>query len=54
MSPDADLQSALDPMVILSLCRFPGSEEPGLAGWHFDTQAFPASGTGQDGAQLAA
>ena len=51
---DADIRDFLDPWSYCSFADFAGSEEPVLRGWHLDTQAFPASGAGQDGAQLAA
>ena len=44
----------LGSMVILLLCSFPSSEQAVLGLGHLDTQAFPASGAGQDGAQLTA
>jgi hypothetical protein len=51
---DADLTAALDAWSHCSFADCGGLEQPVLGGWHLDTQAFPASGAGQDGAQLAA
>src|ERR1700757_4081248 len=44
----------LGSMVILLLCSLCLSEQAVLRGGDLDTQAFPASGAGQDSAQLAA
>ena len=41
-------------MVILLLCSLCLLEQAVLRGGDLDTQAFPASGAGEDGAQLAA
>src|SRR5260370_38363830 len=41
-------------MVILLLCSLCLSEQAVLGGGDLDTQAFPAPGAGQDGAELAA
>src|ERR1700758_1769878 len=44
----------LGSMVILLLCSLCLLEQAVLRGGDLDTQAFPASGAGQDGAELAA
>ena len=41
-------------MVILLLSSLCLLEQAFLRGWDLDTQAFPASGAGQDGLELAA
>jgi len=51
---DLDVKAFLDAWSHCSFADCGGLEQPVLGGWHLDTQAFPASGTGQDGAQLAA
>jgi hypothetical protein len=51
---DADIRDFLDAWSHCSFADCGGLEQPVLGGWHLDTQAFPASGAGQDGAQLAA
>ena len=51
---DLDVSKFLDAWSHCSFADCGGLEQPVLGGWHFDTQAFPASGAGQDGVQLAA
>ena len=51
---DADIRDFLDAWSHCSFADCAGLEQPVLGGWHLDTQAFPASGAGQDGAQFAA
>ena len=51
---ETDIANCLDAWSHCSFADCGGLEQPVLGGWHLDTQAFPASGAGQDGAQLAA
>ena len=54
VDPGRGSERGLGSMVILLLCSLCLSEQAVLRGGDLDTQAFPASGAGQDGAQLAA
>ena len=51
---EGDISDCLDPWSHCSFADCDGLEQPVLGGWHLDAQAFPASGAGEDGAQLAA
>ena len=51
---DADIRDFLDPWSYCSLADYRGFEEGFLWGGDLDTQAFSASGAGEDGAELAA
>ena len=51
---EGDISDCLDPWSHCSFADCDGLEQLVLGGWHLDTQAFPASGAGEDGAQLAA
>src|SRR6266702_4439351 len=51
---EADISDCLDPWSYCSFADCAGLEQPVLGGGHLDTQAFPAPGAGEDGAELAA
>ena len=51
---DLDVRKFLDPWSHCSFADCDGLEQVVLGGWHLDTQAFPASGAGEDGAEFAA
>src|SRR6266567_4529310 len=51
---EGDISDCLDPWSYCSFADCAGLEQPVLGGGHLDTQAFPAPGAGEDGAELAA